>query len=783
MICQNIWVSQFTLIFGVHLISSVTLLAVFIACFAAGIYLFRKFYSKSINYFLLIAVMQTIIAAFIALSPWLIKQFKIIYLQLSNYYSMGPYSVMFIRITASFLYFFIPAGLIGGSFILLFKLYARNLSMLGRQTSVIIGWFITGLAAGIIVYNFVLIRFFGIFYTSLLLAIIVIMISLTMFALFLIDKQKQGILHKFGLKVRPHSDEYVITAIGKWKKRLLRFLLLSSFSMTSFIILWKRILTEFSDDKTIYFSTVLLFVFLLSLASGNFLITPFIDKFRRKFTAIAVIQLIIGITAFSALGIFINIFPAFARLNEYVSWLSLLLKESGLFLAVMFIPFCFTGCLIPLYVKTYAEDIKTIGHKTGLIFLLIALGICAAFYITSFILIPILGIYKTYLLLILFHLGIGIFIFFRYRRIKSTVRIGSFLISAAIFIIFILLFNEKKISVLRDKNIKSGFLEKRIEGSTTNIEIHKDNKNNVILYINGEKAVSSDPKEIRGDKLLSYIPYLFKPDADKVLIIGLGIGITAKTMADLNIHDIEIVEISPEVTKVAANAYAYVNDNILVHENVSIFIEDGRSFLFRSKGRYDIIICNAAHPRINNALYTEDYYKICRDKISDNGYLCQWMPFTWMSENEFWSLIRSCTDVFPYTTLWYISPGQALLLASKVKQEFEYCYNRNLLKAMENPPIYNIKTGAEDLMAMIIADDRALRNYARNAIVNTDNKPIVQFSRYLQYSPDNTILRQFAGIQVSFDSLIRFNTCADNEAEIITILKQANIRMKEKLTQ
>ena len=70
------------------------------------------------------------------------------------------------------------------------------------------------------------------------------------------------------------------------------------------------------------------------------------------------------------------------------------------------------------------------------------------------------------------------------------------------------------------------------------------------------QAVSSDPAELKGDKLLSCLPFLFKPDAEKVFIIGLGIGITAKSMADVGVPDIDIVEISPEVTNVAADAYA-----------------------------------------------------------------------------------------------------------------------------------------------------------------------------------------------------------------------------------
>ncbi len=781
MICQHIWVYQFTLIFGIHLISNITILAVFVACFATGIYLFSRFYGKKMNYFLLIAAINLIIAIYITCSPWLINQLKIIYLKIGNYHSMGPYSVMIVRIIFSFLFFFIPATLMGGSFILIYKLYVRNLSLLGKQTALTIGWFVTGLAAGILAYNFVFISLLGIFNTGLLLTGINIIISLLMLVVYFINRQKSVILPKTGFKEKKHSDEYVFTAIGKWKKRLLRFIFLSSFSTTSFLILWKRILTEFSEDKTTYFRALLFSVFLISLAAGNFLTSPFTDKFRRKFVAIAAIQLITGITSFCALVIFLIVYPVFSELNEPATWLQLITQQTGLFLSVLLIPFGIAGFFIPLSVKVYAEDIKTIGYKTSHVFLLMASGILSACYITSFILIPVLGIYKSYLLFTLFHFGIGIFIFLRYRRIKTYIRAGSFLISVIVFIAFVFFFTEQKFSTLRNTNHKNSVLEKRIEGSTVNIEVHKNNKNHIILYINGEKAVSSDPQEIKGDKLLSYIPYLFNPYAEKALIIGLGIGITAKTMAELNIKDIEIVEISPEVTKVAANAYAYINDNILVHENVSIFIEDGRSYLLRSKAKYDIIICNAAHPRINNALYTEDFFKICSEKLSDNGYLCQWMPLSWISADEFWSIIRSCIHVFPYTTLWYISPGQTLLLASNLKQQFDYCNNSFSLKIMEQPLISNMKTSPGDLLALIIADDKALRAAATEVRISTDNFPALQFSRRLQYAPDTMILKQLAGFQISFNSLLQFGSCTENEAEILTTIEQANFRMKSKL--
>ena len=215
----------------------------------------------------------------------------------------------------------------------------------------------------------------------------------------------------------------------------------------------------------------------------------------------------------------------------------------------------------------------------------------------------------------LVNVGIGIFILLRYRRIRNSIRAIISLASIILFIAIAFLLSEKKADQSRI-HAKSGEIqEMRQEGSTATVDVHKNNNGDIILYINGEKAVSSDPIEMKGDKLMAYAPFLFKPDADRVFLIGMGIGITARSIADMGVPVLDIVEISPEVTRVAADAYAYVNNNILAYENISITIEDGRSLLLRSKESYDMIICNAAHPRIGNSLYTEEFYRLCRQKL------------------------------------------------------------------------------------------------------------------------------------------------------------------------
>jgi len=323
--------------------------------------------------------------------------------------------------------------------------------------------------------------------------------------------------------------------------------------------------------------------------------------------------------------------------------------------------------------------------------------------------------------------------------------------------------------------------EIRKEGSTATVDVHKNKNGDIILYINGDKAVSSGPMEMKGDKMMAYVPCLFEPDAERVFLIGLGIGITAKSIADLGIPELDIVEISPEVTRVAADAYAYVNNNILAYENISITIEDGRSLLLRSKELYDIIICSAAHPRLGNNLYTEEFYRLCRQKLGRNGFLCQWMPQDWLSEDEFRSLIKTCTDVFPYVTLWQIAPGQNLLLASMAPGKLDYCRSRDLFDSMNRQGDLT-SSGISDIntiLAGYLADDRALREYARGASANSDLHPRVEFSRFTGNTAAPGILRQLSSFSVNFEDVINFDRCTDNKEQVLNDLAEKNTALKK----
>ena len=257
MLCQTIWIREYTTIFGIHVISGTTLLATFLICLAIGSYIFGKAADKKINKLFLFALMQVVIGAFILLHPFLFGKVIDFYRYLNENLELGSYSVMFIRATVSLLYFLIPVSLMGGMLPVLSKLVVRNMTQLGRQFGTLYGFYTAGLFTGVFFSGFILLRLCGIHYTLFIAAVLSLLMALLSFLFFNWEGRKEKISRKINIRRSYHSDEFVTIAAGKWKRRLLRIFTVGSFASVGYEIVWIRILLESSADKTLHFYTLI----------------------------------------------------------------------------------------------------------------------------------------------------------------------------------------------------------------------------------------------------------------------------------------------------------------------------------------------------------------------------------------------------------------------------------------------------------------------------------------------------------------------------------------------
>ena len=175
----------------------------------------------------------------------------------------------------------------------------------------------------------------------------------------------------------------------------------------------------------------------------------------------------------------------------------------------------------------------------------------------------------------------------------------------------------------------------KTSGQTHVLELNRENKN---LLVDGDAytAIENHPvKNYLTDGRPAFhmytVPYMIKKNP-RVLIIGLGGGndvFTAQLMGASRITGCEINNLISDLVK---NRYSKFVGDIYNKKNTKIYTAEGRSFVRRSKEKYDLIIMTAvdtwaglssgAYVLSENYLYTKDAFFDYMDCLDEDGLLC-----------------------------------------------------------------------------------------------------------------------------------------------------------------
>jgi len=112
------------------------------------------------------------------------------------------------------------------------------------------------------------------------------------------------------------------------------------------------------------------------------------------------------------------------------------------------------------------------------------------------------------------------------------------------------------------------------------------------------------------------LAFALRPDAKKMLLIGLGGGsIPKKLQKEFPNLEMDVVEIDPEVIQIAKNHF-----NVREGKNLRLHAQDGRLFLNRSANQYDIIMIDAYYSdAMPFHLATKEFFELAQRKLTPNG--------------------------------------------------------------------------------------------------------------------------------------------------------------------
>src|SRR6266850_2506076 len=133
---------------------------------------------------------------------------------------------------------------------------------------------------------------------------------------------------------------------------------------------------------------------------------------------------------------------------------------------------------------------------------------------------------------------------------------------------------------------------------------------------------ATNPRNQRYMRLFAYLPLALRPEAEDVLLICYGCGVTADALLHgPNVKRVDVVDISKEVFHLA-DFYSGINySNPLRDPRVHAIVQDGRFFLQASPRQYDIITGEPPPPKVAGSvnLYTQEFFSLMKSRLKEGG--------------------------------------------------------------------------------------------------------------------------------------------------------------------
>ncbi len=778
LIYQIAWVRMFGLVFGVTIFAVSTVLTTFMAGLALGSYSFGRWIDKRQNPLVVFACLELGIGLFALAFPSLFHGLSHIYIFIHQRYPTSFYSTSLIRFALSFLLLIVPATLMGGTLPVLSKFFVTKLKQLGWDIGHLYSANNLGAVVGVCLAGFFLIQTIGMTATVYLAAAVNLLIGLSVL---LMRRSLRGshnaVTTSDDHTTSPRREEspsgqsalpyprYVVT-LALWAFAI------EGFTTLSYEVIWTRILVGLSPQKTVHLFSTIVISFILGLAIGSFIAARLIDRAKNLLTIFGFLEMAIG-----ALGILL--LPIFAGLPAIVtriyaapsqSWLSTVGIEHLLFLLLMILPTIAMGATFPIVGKIYTRSLKGLGRRIGNIGCLDTIGSIFGAFVAGFVLIPFVGVRNAVVITAVINLIIGAVLIFvhPYARFGTKAATAVLFLSVIAFTCFGVM-PGTDLTYLLGRTPDTTEIYYR-EGIGATIAVLQKPNGVKAMLINGAYTAFSNYQDMRVHQMLAYLPSLLHKDPQNALVIGLGMGVTADSLMQPGIKEVDCVEISPAVLEASDKCFARENHEVLRNPRLNVILDDGRSHLLITKKRYDIITSNAVHARLSPNLYTSDFYRICKNRLTEDGVMCQWLPTNWMSEDEYKMLIRAFIHVFPHTSLWFTNAGHTLLVGTPQKISLDFGSFEARLRDEQitrDLSFGNLDQPAAFLAHYIAADDN-LAAYISGVPMNSDDHPRVEFSRVVSRRVPWSVIHGLLAIKEDVrDILVNVGSSQDKSAALI----------------
>ena len=180
--------------------------------------------------------------------------------------------------------------------------------------------------------------------------------------------------------------------------------------------------------------------------------------------------------------------------------------------------------------------------------------------------------------------------------------------------------------------------------------------NGVLNYHNaGKVQASSEPQDMRLQRMLGHLTTLIPANPKSVLVIGCGAGVTAGAVSiDPAVERLTIAEIEPLVPKVVSTYFAEHNFNVVANPKTRIQIDDARHYLLTTDEKFDAITSDPLDPWVKGAamLYSREFFQTVKDHLNPGGAVTLFVQLYESNPEAVKSEIATFLEAFPSGVVW-----------------------------------------------------------------------------------------------------------------------------------
>ena len=707
------------LVFGVTVYAASTVLACFMAGLALGSYFGGRLADRSRRPLVVFARVEALIGLMALATPLALGGVEWLYLQIHPALSGVPGAPAVVRPLLAGLVLIWPAALMGATFPLVLRSQTRALGSFGTTASLFYGVNTAGAIAGAIAGGLWLVPNIGVSWSFRVGALVNFAIAAVVWT---IARRASGSPPLPAVEEAPTTSDAAVS--GSVARAVLAALTVSGFVSLALEIIWFRVLVFFLRPTTYAFAFMLAGV-LGGIAAGSLAITPFLKRRWNWVVAFGSLQIAVAIAGLLSFAVIASsygllVWPGWSRIfpSPFDYLLSILSVAGVSILPVSLL----LGAAFPIGLRLWAarEGAAAIGRRTGLVYALnVGAGIAGSL-IAGFLLVPWLGAQWSLIAVTAAALATGLLVLVRERgRAALGLAAAGIIAFGAIALTLPDVFSR----VIADRYPDQRVLWHR-EGAQATVTVTELDSERTLL-IDGVHHASDGAGMTQTHRLIGALGVALHPNPRKVLVIGLGGGVTASGASILPTAQTHVVELVKPVVD-GAHWFERANHNVLRRPNVRVQVADGRNFLLLDRQHYDVIMADLILPEFagSASLYSADYFRLVTDRLTQDGLVVQWL--TANSQYQYRLMLRTFLSAVPYATMW---AGGGLVVGSRQpirlsREGFDWKLKYPGVREV----FASLRLGTfEDLVGQYVAGPDALRAFAGEGPLLTDDVPIIEY--------------------------------------------------------